>query len=323
MVDFLTYLKLHRGGFHLHRLYLSRFPTVFPFRPFSLLARHSSPAKHLSYWHKPHTSKTRLPILFIHGIGIGLYPYTSFLSELEAHVDDTSSKSDGQVGILAVEIMSISFRITSAALSKDDLCAELEQILTAHGYDRFVLVSHSYGSVISTHIISNPSLGPMVASMVLIDPVSILLHMPDVAYNFTRRQPKRANEWQLWYFASMDPGVAHSLGRRFFWNENVLWKEDIKEFMKSGRQVTVSLAGQDLIVDTDAVGSYLINETPTQGDSAMTMERESWKRRSYHGDGLGVLWFDELDHAQVFDKAATRARLVEVVSRYCKGRKGL
>lgn len=50
----------------------------------------------------------------------------------------------------------------------------------------------------------------------------------------------------------MDPGISHTLGRRFFWNENVLWKDDFE-----GRKVTASLAGRDLIVDTEAVGRYL------------------------------------------------------------------
>lgn len=64
----------------------------------------------------------------------------------------------------------------------------------------------------------------------------------------------------------MDPGVAHTLGRRFFWNENVLWKQDL-----GTRKVTACLAGRDLIVDTEAVGRYLCcgslsgRGTPRQG----------------------------------------------------------
>merc|ERR1712230_269180 len=56
--------------------------------------------------------------------------------------------------------------------------------------------------------------------------------------------------------ASMDMGVSHTLSRHFFWNENVLWKKDMQ-----GRRVTVSLGGKDLIVNTEAVGRYLSEET--------------------------------------------------------------
>lgn len=331
VVDFLAYLKLQRAGFHFCRLPLSSFLSLFPFRPVSLITPYRSPAKHLTYWYRPHTSATRLPILFIHGIGIGLYPYTNFLADVNAQVDDKVDKDDGQVGILAVEIMPISFRITYAALGKDDMCAEIHQIVAAHGYDRFVLISHSYGSVISTHILSNTSLRPMVASALLVDPVCFLLHLPDVAYNFTARKPRRANEWQLWYFASRDPGVAHSLGRRFFWSENVMWKEDAKDLVKDGRRVTVSLSGRDLIVNTEAVGRYLADGATAKAEgNDMGSERrkekgfgpsdtkDAWKDAEWEGNGLEILWFDHLDHAQVFDTKATRGRLIKVVRKYCE-----
>ena len=48
--------------------------------------------------------------MFIHGIGIGLYPYIKFLADLNA--EDGKDSLDGQVGIIAIEIMPISSRIT-------------------------------------------------------------------------------------------------------------------------------------------------------------------------------------------------------------------
>jgi hypothetical protein len=101
-------------------------------------------------------------------------------------------------------------------------------------------------------------------------------------------------------------GVSHTLFRRFFWSENILWKEDIQN-----RRVTVVLGGKDLIVDTEVVKAYLTD------DESMTQEKKSWKEGVWKGDGLDVLWFPELDHAQVFDKKSTRARLVDVVRSYC------
>ena len=327
-VDLFTYLKLQHAGFQFHRLTLASFFTLFPFRPISFTTRCRSPAKHLTYWCRPHTSKNRLPILFIHGIGIGLYPYTNFLAELNAQVDD--DEDDGQVGILAVELMPISFRITQAALSKDEMCAELHQIVAAHGYHRFVLITHSYGSVIATHMLSNASLRPMIASALLIDPVCFLLHMPDVAYNFTARKPRRANEWQLWYFASMDPDVAHTLGRRFFWRENVMWKEDVEDCIRAGIRITVSLSGRDIIVNTEAVGRYLTVRATGEANGLETSienvtgynygtisRNDAWKNKEWSGKGLEVLWFDDLDHAQVFDRKAAKARLAMVVWKYC------
>jgi pimeloyl-ACP methyl ester carboxylesterase len=318
-------------GLHFHRLSFVSFFTLFPFRPVSLITRYHSRAKHLSYWHRPHKSTARLPVLFIHGIGIGLYPYADFLSDINSFANEQANSRDGDVGILAVEIMPISFRITHSALNKDEICTELRQIIAEHNYDRFVLVSHSYGSVISSFILADTMLRPKVASALFVDPVSFLLHTPNVAYNFTVRQPRQANEWQLWYFASKDPGVAHALGRRFFWSQNVIWKKDVEDFVNEGRQLTVSLGGKDLIVNTEAVGRYLTNSSadkegrrgvaavPENNDcTSQCSTEDAWKQRKWEGNGLDVLWFEHLDHGQAFDRNGARASLVRVVQSYCE-----
>ncbi|KAI9709863.1 MAG: hypothetical protein M1812_007571 [Candelaria pacifica] len=251
----------------------------------------------------------KLPILFVHGIGIGLYPYVNFLSELnEKGVKDCL---DDDVGIIALEIMPISFRITHAAVEKDEMCQEIRQILAKHGWDRFVLVSHSYGSVISTHLLKTPYMAEMIGPVLLIDPVSFLLHLPDVAYNFTKRKPHRANEHQLYYFGSMDMGVSHTLSRCFFWSENILWKHDVE-----GRNLTATLSGKDLIVNTEAVGRYLTRDENLKTING-SAHADEWKHQAWKGTGLEVLWFGDLDHAQVFDSKKNRSRLVEIVRAYC------
>lgn len=92
--------------------------------------------------------------------------------------------------MLAVEIMPVSFRITHKALDKDEMCIELRKVLADYNYDRFVLVSHSYGSIVSSFILADQKLRLKVVSILLVDPVSFLLHIPDVVYNFTVRQPQ-------------------------------------------------------------------------------------------------------------------------------------
>lgn len=133
------YLRYH--SFNFHRTSFLRCLAIFPLRPFTLFATYSSPGKNLTYWYRPHTSKTSLPILFIHGIGIGLYPYINFLADLNA--SDGEDSLDGQVGIIAIEIMSVSSRITAEAMSKDEMCNEVRRTLKVHGWEKFVLVSHS------------------------------------------------------------------------------------------------------------------------------------------------------------------------------------
>jgi hypothetical protein len=101
-------------------------------------------------------------------------------------------------------------------------------------------------------------------------------------------------------------GIAHTLFRRFFWADNVLWKEDIH-----GHRVTVVLAGRDAIIDTKAIGAYLT------GSDNWVLETGGWKDGVWQGDEVDVLWFQDLDHGQVFDEKRTRSRLVQVVRRFC------
>ncbi|MGH8010025.1 MAG: hypothetical protein ACREQ3_23790, partial [Candidatus Binatia bacterium] len=167
-----------------------------------------------------------------------------------------------------------------------------------------------------THMLSAPALKPRIKAIVLIDPVTILLHLPDVAYNFTRRPPKRANEWQLWYYASMDVGVALCLGRHFFWRENILWKDDLLAHFKSigeqtpRRRVAVCLSGQDLIVNTPAVADYLRGTTPRPSQNGST---GAVKPSDDHSADLDVVFFPHLDHAQVFDNRRDYQRVVDLI----------
>ncbi|KAF2998469.1 hypothetical protein E8E13_002186 [Curvularia kusanoi] len=239
LVDTLTAAYLRYNGFLLHRTPLRSSLAIFPPRPATLLSRHLSAAPNLSYWYRPHTSKTRLPILFIHGIGIGLMPYSKWLSSI--NTSDPLSPTDGSIGILAIELLPISFRLTAPLPSPESLVLQINSILIHHGFTKVVLASHSYGTVLSTHLLKSPLTGPKIGPCLLIDPIPFLLHLPDVAYNFTARRPQHANEHQLWYFASTDMMVAHTLARGFFWAANVLWKEDLR-----GRKVTCDEALSEL-----------------------------------------------------------------------------
>ena len=76
------------------------------------------------------------------------------------------------------------------------------------------------------------------------------------------------------------------------------------------RDVTVILSGRDLIVDTEAVGRYL----STKADGSLTAT--DWKSRPWRGEGLDLIWFETLDHAQVFDSKKNYGILVQVTRTY-------
>ncbi|KAI0150094.1 hypothetical protein F4776DRAFT_604527 [Hypoxylon sp. NC0597] len=345
MIDFVAHCQLARNGFHYHAQSPSTLLSVIPPRLQDLFTRRYSASGGLSYWHRPHTATDKLPVLFLHGIGVGLYTYVPFLTRLNS--ESGGEHGQGQIGIIAIEILPISFRLTGAPLSRLEFLRQIVTILDAHGWDRFVLVSHSYGSALASHMLRSENLADRIASAVLVDPVTILLHLPDVAYNFTRRKPRAANQWQLWYFASMDPGVAYCLGRNFFWKDNIVWKEElvgatrgtsagavgvgdqgVRATAKPKRKVAVCLAERDLIVDTLMVAQYLSADgdgwaVPNTTDSGNTgskewsMEQDRWGNGYFTRDGIELLWFRGLDHAQVFDSKENQDRLISVIRRYC------
>lgn len=306
IVDTLTAAFLRYHGFILYRTRLRSALSIFPLRLASLFARRVSPAPDIGYWYRPHTSKTRLPILFIHGISMGLYSYAQFLAEINKH--DPLSPEDGEIGIIALEIMPISFRITRPILDRDELCRQINIILERHGFSKVVLASHSYGTVITTHLLQNAATAAKIGPLLMVDPVTFLLHLPDVAYNFTAREPRGANEHQLHYFACTDMMVSHTLARHFFWAQNILWKDELR-----GRDVTVSLGGRDLIVDTETVGKYLKGLD-------LKSENSAWKDAEWSGAGLETLWWPTCDHAQVFERKEGRRKLGDVVRRYAEQR---
>ena len=146
--------------------------------------------------------------------------------------------------------MPISMHITHPLLSRSNTITSITQILNSLNIAQVVIISHSYGTVVATHILHDAHLSTRVAATLFIDPIPFLLHLPNTAYNFVYRNPRTANEWELWYFASQDPDISRAMSRHFFWAENILWKEELE-----GKHACVVLSGDDQIIDAGEVVS--------------------------------------------------------------------
>jgi hypothetical protein len=120
----------------------------------------------------------------------------------------------------------------------------------------------------------------------------------------------------LWYFACKDPQVAHTLSRRFFWSENILWKEDIP-----GKRASIFLGGRDQVIDTKQVAMYLTNSDDFVDEGLN--EDGSWKQNegvwTAPNGQLKVICSLELDHAQIFDSGRRLPGLVDEVLTHSAG----
>ncbi|RDB22886.1 hypothetical protein Hypma_009773 [Hypsizygus marmoreus] len=348
LVDTMTSLSLLHFGFK-HYSTTQKWFQTFPPRPLLSFLSHKadiSPDILLPYWYRPHKSSTKLPILFLHGIGIGMYPYLGFLRELIAQ--------DPDVGILLVELLPISMHMTTHPIPPRPLLIKaLNEILESLDISRVVLMAHSYGTFIAAYILRPPytqdsdpesdtqvhlSLLRKLTNTVLVDPIPILLHLPPVAHNFLHRTPSGAAHWQLWYFASTDADVARTLGRAFFWEEGVLWKGEIRSYMRGegegsarseGRNVAIVLAGDDQIVPSGSVRQYLTEEKEAvprwlskgwawhlDGDDGSQIVDHLEEALNRKGGDLEVLFYPGLDHAMVFDSPKRREGILNILSRF-------
>ncbi|MGH8010026.1 MAG: hypothetical protein ACREQ3_23795, partial [Candidatus Binatia bacterium] len=141
LVDQATHYVLLWHGFEYHARSVKVSQRTFPPRPQELFARRRSPVPDLSYWYRPHRSRSAFPVIFFHGIGIGLWTYVQFILHLRR-----SSSSDG-VGILIPELLPVSFRLTEPPEGKDEFLRRITKLLDHLAWDEFTLASHSYGSV--------------------------------------------------------------------------------------------------------------------------------------------------------------------------------
>ncbi|GKT56152.1 alpha/beta hydrolase fold family [Colletotrichum tofieldiae] len=297
-LDFFATLVLFIRGFKFYRQPRNTFFSVFPWRPMTLLSPNESADPKLSYFCRPHTSTTQRPILFMHGVGVGMLPYLLWLWSIPK-----------DVGVLAIEILPVSSRICPPLQTTKELVDGMDAIIEQQSYNDFVFVGNSFGTLLASPLLQRPDIAAKINSVVLIDPVSLLLHLPSVAYNFTRRQPRWGNEWEIWFVAT-DPMVAHTLARRFRWQDFILWTPQLH-----GKRTTVVLGGEDCVTDPDAVASYVYF-----GDLNYTRhDKLEWATTPERWTGRGeleLMYLDGMDHGQAFLSIRHMPQIGNVVLAY-------
>lgn len=101
-------------------------------------------ADHIIYWHRPGAPSAAAvaatqqpPLVFVHGIGLGLAMYYHFLTLLPRRRGD----------IFLVELPHASLKLCEFVPSAPMAVASLRRMLAAHGHARAVFAAHSLGTV--------------------------------------------------------------------------------------------------------------------------------------------------------------------------------
>ncbi|KAK8034227.1 hypothetical protein PG993_009222 [Apiospora rasikravindrae] len=288
-------------GFKFYRQPRKTFFSIFPLRPMTLLAPTASASKKFSYYCRPHKSKTHRPVLFVHGIGIGVPTYMTWLPSIPK-----------DIGVVAIEIINASNRICPEGVRPSVFARAVAQILRQQAIDDFVFVSHSYGTFMARPLLEHPEVGPKMNSMMLCDPVAILMHLPNVAYNITRRVGVTTPEIEIDFGAGRDPMIAHTVCRRLHWPEHILFREDM-----AGRRTTAVVAGRDCVLDGPAVASYMYYGKVDQTSYADLEELgKTWDTWTGRGD-IELMYLPDRDHGQSLLLPKLAKRICQAIETYC------
>ncbi|WIA21765.1 hypothetical protein OEZ85_000927 [Tetradesmus obliquus] len=184
-----------------------------------------------------------LPVLFLHGVG-GLPAYLGLVLQMVA----------GGHPIIAVEFKGVSLRLGNV-MTADEVEAAVVGMLDELRIERACVMAHSYGTFIASLLVRRHP--QRVASLYLLDPVTIGMFMPYLLTNFLYRR----FEWSGWNKAALlgvakvavrklaanDLHLCATFARRFYWTDLNMWPEDLPPGS------VVLLSGKDDLVDSNAV----------------------------------------------------------------------
>lgn len=226
-----------------------------------------------------------LPIVFIHGLGVGVAPYLRFIRRLAQARE-----------CFVIDLPEVSQSGCERVLSPQAMAECIAQMLSVFGHEKACFVAHSYGTFVMSWIIRYRR--DIVGKTILLDPVSFLLAQPDVAYNFLYRDPHNPVTVFIANFVRWELFSANVLMRHFYWHENVLWSEDLPE------NSVVVLASNDDIIDAKKIRYYL-EERQREGVNAKIF------RKTDEPDSLKLLWLEGFYHGGILLSRAAQLQIVE------------
>jgi pimeloyl-ACP methyl ester carboxylesterase len=123
------------------------------------------------------------PLVFLHGIGLGLAPYLGFLSRMAAAAD--ASPEGGRRTLVAVQYRHVSMRLSRRIPTAVEVARDVEAFLLKAGITQACVVAHSYGTLVASaltkRINAAAAAGTMtvsLAGLTLLDPVAFCMFLP-------------------------------------------------------------------------------------------------------------------------------------------------
>jgi len=290
-------------------------------------------AKGLRYWHRSSKPRKGSPFLFFHGIAPGGYaPYLPMIfgilkGELSYRHRD----------LFLFENKPVSYALCFDALSEEDTIHGILEAIDLHLDDpstsnNLTLFGHSFGSCQIAWMIKSQGIKNRISSIILCDPVSILLSAPDVVVNFLyRRQGLKdsyngnpntllekvvrfVNETKIHLVASSELFIEHYLRRNFAWYNSELWLEDIPPEVK----VLVCLADCDEIVNSPNIereinyhNSVVSKDSSDDGGGGCSIEKIIWKDVGHAHCMMSKTCFNNIHEAMLRMETTARRNIID------------
>eukprot|EP01134_Creolimax_fragrantissima_P007180 CFRG7180T1 len=202
------------------------------------------------YWHKSAVcppSSAETPIVFCHGIGVGLLPYLGLVSGL---VKEYTNARD----IILIDMPHVALIATEQVATMDIVSDAILDILRRHGSEKAAFVGHSYGTFVVARICKR--FPEAIEGCIWLDPVCFCLYLPTTLYSFLYRTPERLMDWPRFAFISRNLYLNNVLKRNFWWYQHVLWDDELPSNM------SVYLSKDDDIVPVQEVEDWLHKHYP-------------------------------------------------------------
>ncbi|KAF9908176.1 hypothetical protein EC991_010197 [Linnemannia zychae] len=224
------------------------------------------PSTDLNYWYRaPVNPDNKVPLVFLHGIGVGLVQYIHWVIALS-----TISRP-----IIMVEVPYVSNKLIKGdCMTPDDTYYAIERILRRHEYPKATFFGHSLGTMLCAAVCrASPASSPksIVAGLILADPICFLTHH-SIARNFAYRIPATAAELVMDLFAAREIGTSWYIMRRFHWDQCIFfpkaWKKRTERSLPhEGRlspvlpkKTRIFLSRKDNLLDMDMIAEYIRNQ---------------------------------------------------------------
>ncbi|UZJ54002.1 hypothetical protein CBS101457_003322 [Exobasidium rhododendri] len=204
---------------------------------------------------KEHPSLYR-PIVFLHGLGIGLGQYGSLIRYLRK---TPLTRTHPLLIPLQPHISQAIFDPSNhlQPFQHHEFTALFRRVFRREGWTQsgVTVLSHSNGTLLHSWLLK--SAGEFIKRSCFVDPVCLQLWVPHIVGNFLYIRPKTGVMKLISYFVASELGTANMLFRHFDWSSCLLWPQDDVPNLRDPHACQFYLAEEDSIVNGPETRKYL------------------------------------------------------------------